>query len=359
MAPTNAAVWGYDGSWHHTNGDSYNFSPEYNTQHHQQLEETFLQASNACRALRDICAISPEAAAVLTDGILRANQAWEGGLFRDLCTFLKYANEFTATASPPEGGGYDVEDENSQHAGFRTRWRQRQDTRLRCKLYVTQLLLAMAVASDDAVAAIRSTKGLDAALLECSSYARKEQTRRWLRYPGELIKYFWRLSKKQRLRLFKVLRRRSGVSSFSSRIMKRSRRLRRFRRPFLEAANVASDLNGQVQKTSNQVLAAIGYNRWIPKQPGQKGLRILCLDGGGSRGMTAVTAVKQLMDYVGDGMQVADCFDLVAGTSTGGIISFLTGLRGETAALAVQRYNLLIRQIFVKSALSTPRMVSR
>jgi len=73
--------------------------------------------------------------------------------------------------------------------------------------------------------------------------------------------------------------------------------------------------------------------------------------------MTAVTAVKQLMDYVGDGIQVADCFDLIAGTSTGGIISFLTGLRGETAEQAVQRYNLLIRQIFVKSALSTPRMV--
>jgi len=44
------------------------------------------------------------------------------------------------------------------------------------------------------------------------------------------------------------------------------------------------------------------------------------------------------------------------GTSTGGIISFLTGLRQETSIQAVDRYNALIKQIFVKSALSTPLM---
>jgi hypothetical protein len=40
------------------------------------MEEDFLVACTACRSLRDLCALSPEMAAVMTDGILRANEAW-------------------------------------------------------------------------------------------------------------------------------------------------------------------------------------------------------------------------------------------------------------------------------------------
>jgi hypothetical protein len=42
----------------------------------QQQEETFMAACTACRALRDLCAVSPELSAVITDGILRANAAY-------------------------------------------------------------------------------------------------------------------------------------------------------------------------------------------------------------------------------------------------------------------------------------------
>jgi predicted acylesterase/phospholipase RssA len=187
------------------------------------------------------------------------------------------------------------------------------------------------VASDDAVAAIRATEALPAAVLASSSYAPKEQRRRWLRYPREMVKWIWRSKTKK------------DTSNL--------------RRPFLEAANVKKDLNGQVQKTANQVLAAIGYNRWIPKSPGQKGLRILCLDGGGSRGMTAVSIINSLVESLGSGAEVSDSFDLIAGTSTGAIISFLLGLRRETSVEAMDRYNALVRKIFVKSALSTPMML--
>jgi predicted acylesterase/phospholipase RssA len=277
--------------------------------------ESFQAACSACRALRDICAVSPEVSVVVTDGILRANAAWKGALMDDICTVLVYVNEYT----------YDAATVTS------VRRRHRRDGRLRCKLYVSQLLLAMTVASDDAVAAIRATEGLSSAVLASSSYAPKEQRRRWLRYPREMVKWIWRSK----------TRKNTGS----------------LRKPFLEAANVSNDLNGQVQKTANQVLAAIGYNGWIPKSPGQKGLRILTLDGGGSRGMTAVSIVNCLVESLGSGAEVADSFDIVAGTSTGAIISFLVALRRETSASAVDRYNALVRRIFVKSALSTPMMI--
>lgn len=273
----------------------------------ESTEQAYRAACSACRVIRDLSALSPDLAAVITDTILRANAAWDGGLMRDFSAILQHANDYTEKK-------------------FR---RNQREIRLRSKLYVCQLLLALVVSSDNAIDAIRSTSGLEEAILGCSSYARKEKAKRWVRYPGEMVKWLWQ---------------------------RKARGRRSLRRPFLEAANLGNDLKGNVKRIANQILAAIGYNQWTPKTPGQRGLRILSLDGGGSRGMVAVTAVRDLMEKIGNGAEVADCFDIVAGTSTGGIIAFLTAIRQETCAEAVERYNQLIKQIFVKSALSTPLM---
>jgi hypothetical protein len=201
----------------------------------------------------------------------------------------------------------------------------------------------MTCASDCAVDAIRSTSGLQDVLLVYSSYVRKERRRRWMRYPGELIKSVW-LAKKR-----KSQRKEDSLTATQNTTETR-------RQPFIEAASLKNDLNGRIQGTANQVLAAIGYNEWVPKIPGQKGLRILTLDGGGSRGMTSVVAMKAIVDSLG-GMEIADCFDLVVGTSTGAIIAFLVGLNRETSEQAVERYDDLIGKIFTKSAFSTPMLL--
>lgn len=276
-------------------------------------EESFLVASNTCRALRDLCALSPDLAVVITDGLLRANTGYENtrdfSLMDDLCTLLRYADDFAdvvpksrkqrllairrrrrrqakAMQAPLPSSSSPI-----WPIGFS---RARKEARLQCKLYVTQLLLCMTCASDSAVDAIRSTEGLQEVLLVCSSYARKERRRRWIRYPGELVKDFW-LGKRK--------------NSFVAKTNDKQRR-----RPFIQAASPTNDLNGRIQANANQVLASIGYNEWVPKIPGQKGLRILCLDGGGSRGMTAVMACKNMVDSL-NGLEIADGFDLVVGTS--------------------------------------------
>jgi hypothetical protein len=59
-----------------------------------QDEETFMAACTACRALRDLCALSPELSAVITDGILRANDLWgEQGPLSDFVTLLHHATD--------------------------------------------------------------------------------------------------------------------------------------------------------------------------------------------------------------------------------------------------------------------------
>lgn len=183
----------------------------------------------------------------------------------------------------------------------------------------------MAMASDEAVKQFRITEGLTDTILSCSSYAKKERIRRrWVRYPIELAK---RLMTKE------------GAE-----------------KPFLAAASISDGLTGSIQGASNQLLAAIGYNQWYPKRVGQRGLRILCLDGGGTRGITAISTMRSIVDALG-GVEVCDAFDMICGTSTGAIIAFLVGLRRESSIMARRRYDQLIKRIFIKSALSTPMLL--
>lgn len=72
----------------------------------EQHEASFAAACTACRALRDLSALSKDFAAVVTDDILRVNSQWStcvvegsgydcssGGLISDLLILLKHANE--------------------------------------------------------------------------------------------------------------------------------------------------------------------------------------------------------------------------------------------------------------------------
>ena len=108
--------------------------------------------------------------------------------------------------------------------------------------------------------------------------------------------------------------------------------------------------------TCNKILAAIGYNEFIPKRPGQKGLRILTLDGGGSKGVATISVLKKLVEKLGGG-ELSDHFDMIAGTSTGAIIAFLVGLRRESIMAAERRYSELIGKIFKKGSLASTKMI--
>ena len=54
-------------------------------------------------------------------------------------------------------------------------------------------------------------------------------------------------------------------------------------------------------------------------------VRVLALDGGGIRGIASINILRVLSEACG-GAEIADMFDLIAGTSTGGIIATACGL---------------------------------
>ncbi|RYO97915.1 hypothetical protein DL764_007239 [Monosporascus ibericus] len=71
-------------------------------------------------------------------------------------------------------------------------------------------------------------------------------------------------------------------------------------------------------------------------EPSAGKLRVLCLDGGGIRGLSEILILKELMlnvrmrnklDFTPEPCQ---CFDLICGTSTGGLIAILLGRLGKT-----------------------------
>jgi hypothetical protein len=251
----------------------------------EQREAAFEAACKACKALRDLCVISKPFSAVITDSILRADVMWaigvdvesktekkqlfKGGILFDLAFLIKYSMDSDKLYNPrSERDG--MPSLRSNGINIISNRKQRKLARQRCALYVIQLLLAMSFASDKAVDRLRATMGLTDTVLACSSYAKKERLiRRWIRYPIELIK--------------RKVRSEESNEEISE-------------DPFLTAASVATGISGQIKGTSNQLLAALGYNVWYPKTAGQKGLRILCLDGGGTRGITAISSMRSIVE---------------------------------------------------------------
>jgi hypothetical protein len=71
--------------------------------------------------------------------------------------------------------------------------------------------------------------------------------------------------------------------------------------------------------------------------------RILSIDGGGIRGVFPLAFLAALEDRIGD--RVANYFDLMAGTSTGGIIALALGL-GYSAAEALTMYGRSGSRVF-------------
>eukprot|EP00611_Tribonema_gayanum_P010203 TRINITY_DN20132_c0_g1_i2.p1 TRINITY_DN20132_c0_g1~~TRINITY_DN20132_c0_g1_i2.p1 ORF type:complete len:528 (+),score=165.55 TRINITY_DN20132_c0_g1_i2:208-1791(+) len=99
-------------------------------------------------------------------------------------------------------------------------------------------------------------------------------------------------------------------------------------------------------KSCSKLTAALGYGRWRPRMPGQRGLRILCLDGGGTRGVLTVALLKQVM--AGVGKEPHEVFDLICGTSTGGILATLFASLKIDLESTSKAYDELIMKIFNK-----------
>ncbi|KAH7205628.1 acyl transferase/acyl hydrolase/lysophospholipase [Fusarium oxysporum] len=100
-----------------------------------------------------------------------------------------------------------------------------------------------------------------------------------------------------------------------------------------------------------------------PKPPSaslldEEGICMLSLDGGGVRGLSSLYVLKRIMDghnakreKLGQSPQKpADIFDLIGGTSTGGLIAIMLGRLQMDVDECISAYNDLIKVVFSKEA---------
>ena len=93
---------------------------------------------------------------------------------------------------------------------------------------------------------------------------------------------------------------------------------------------------------------ALAVGRPSPKQ---RGLRILSMDGGGMKGMATVRLLKALEDRTG--RPIHSLFDLVVGTSTGGLLTVAVALQKFSMDECEAIYKVLGRKVFARPASSS------
>ncbi|GLT29375.1 hypothetical protein SLA2020_042470 [Shorea laevis] len=108
----------------------------------------------------------------------------------------------------------------------------------------------------------------------------------------------------------------------------------------------------RVSKAAARALAILGENenlrrairgRQVPKQ----GLRILSMDGGGMKGLATVQLLKEIEK--GTGKRIHELFDLICGTSTGGMLAIALGVKLMTLDQCEEIYKNLGKLVFAES----------
>ncbi|KAH6723597.1 acyl transferase/acyl hydrolase/lysophospholipase [Leptodontidium sp. MPI-SDFR-AT-0119] len=79
-------------------------------------------------------------------------------------------------------------------------------------------------------------------------------------------------------------------------------------------------------------------------------LRLLCLDGGGVRGLASLFMLKQILSHVGS-PNPYEFFDMIGGTSTGGLIAIMLGRLHMSVDECILHYANIMDEIFRRKRL--------
>ena len=101
-------------------------------------------------------------------------------------------------------------------------------------------------------------------------------------------------------------------------------------KPLLDMSYPQTNASGDDQSTSSSNTSPV---------------RILCLDGGGIRGLATIVMLRKILQ-ASDAWCVGECFDLVIGTSTGGVIALGAGLLRLTLDEVGDLYDTMASEVF-------------
>ncbi|XP_053718311.1 calcium-independent phospholipase A2-gamma-like [Synchiropus splendidus] len=113
--------------------------------------------------------------------------------------------------------------------------------------------------------------------------------------------------------------------------------------PCLLRLRQASDV--RLQAAVREALALIGYNDPVRG----RGIRVLAIDGGGTRGLLALQTLHQLETLTGK--RVHQLFDYICGVSTGAILAFMLGIFKIPLQECEQMYRKLGSDVFKQNVI--------
>ena len=108
-------------------------------------------------------------------------------------------------------------------------------------------------------------------------------------------------------------------------------------------------------RAARRALGALGVNEWKPRVAGQRGLRVLSIDGGGTRAIMAFEMLKHLKRMTG--CEIHELFDVIGGTSTGAIVAASLGIAHKTVEEVEALYRDLIGKIFARHPVNGPKLL--
>jgi len=89
--------------------------------------------------------------------------------------------------------------------------------------------------------------------------------------------------------------------------------------------------------------------------------RILCLDGGGIRGIVQLEILRGIEHALGDHIPAPAFFDLIVGSGTGGLIAMTLSMRGQTVNSCIDQFKTICDRAFrpkIKAAAPLVRSIS-
>ncbi|CUA72935.1 Kinesin light chain [Rhizoctonia solani] len=97
---------------------------------------------------------------------------------------------------------------------------------------------------------------------------------------------------------------------------------------------------------------------------GNRGLNILCIDGGGVRGLSSLIILQEIMRHAAnaksrDKIHPYEHFDIIAGTGTGGVSACMLGRLRMPIDKAIEEYAKLVQDVFKDKKMTGPSMYKR
>ncbi|KAK9820032.1 hypothetical protein WJX72_005289 [[Myrmecia] bisecta] len=122
-------------------------------------------------------------------------------------------------------------------------------------------------------------------------------------------------------------------------------------RPLLSrlAQSHPGEFKQRVRITATRALAILGENEEVRRAVAQppirgRGIRILAMDGGGMKGIATLRLLRQLEER--SGRAIHEMFDLICGTSTGGILAVALAIKRFSLAECEEIYRTLGQKVF-------------